>query len=125
MPRSAGGEAAIAGWRDLARFHILGNLTGADVCVFSARKPRMFFRRPITGPPPREPHQPQSAGENKYRAPAVMDIDPWDRQRRRDDPQIGSGVEDAGSRGAFFLREPFGGGLDGGGKISAFTEAQK
>ena len=67
----------------------------------------------------------EDAGGEKGGAPSVVDGNPGNDERRENGSDICAGVEDAGGQRALALRKPLGDGLDGGGKVSGFAEAEE
>ena len=71
-----------------------------------------------------EPDDVESTGDEEGRAPTHGGGDDGDKQGGDDGPDIGAAVEDAGGQGTFAAGEPEGDGLDGGGEVGRFADAE-
>ncbi len=71
------------------------------------------------------PDEPHGAGRDKGGVPSPAHGDGGDKDRSDEGGGVGAGVEEAGGEGSFFRGEPLGSGLDGGGEVSGFAEAEE
>src|SRR5487761_197786 len=67
--------------------------------------------------PGNTPDESHRSGGEEGGVPTPARGDGGDEDRRDEEGRIGAGVEEAGSEGALFGREPLGGGFDGGGEV--------
>ena len=74
--------------------------------------------------PDDEPEEAHRAGGQKGGSPVVVAEDDGDEPGDDDGADVRTGVEDAGGEGALLGGEPLGDGLDGGGEVAGFAEAE-
>ena len=95
----------------------------------SALESRLCLAGGVVEPEPEDqPKKTRGAGENEGHLPSLlvaeMDQAPGNEEGGDHGAKIRAAVEDAGGQGPFPLGEPLGHGLDGGGEIAGFADAE-
>ncbi len=74
--------------------------------------------------PEHHPYKTYGTNHDKRGLPAPVNCNPGHSQRRKNRTYVGTRVKNTGGKGAFFFREIFSGGFDGGREVTRLTYRQ-
>ena len=115
-----------AGPRDRRGAFLRRNGIAPDQRQFSRRDKPVLLGRAVEEPPDDHPDEARAARDKKGRVPGVaVPQQPGDEHGRDDRTDVRAAVEERSGEGPFRPRKPLGDGLDRGGKVSRFAQAEE